>query len=77
MTSVRSKVHSFRRSTGFIVFVISFAVFTDQFLYAAIVPVVPFSLQGQVPESRIQFWTAILLAVFGIGCFVFSGMTKA
>ncbi|KXT10317.1 hypothetical protein AC579_1118 [Pseudocercospora musae] len=68
------RLGAFRRSLAFIAFVISFSVYTDQFLYAAIVPVTPFALKehGNISEHRTQFWTAILLAVFGIGCFLSS-----
>ncbi|KAF2208972.1 hypothetical protein CERZMDRAFT_48274 [Cercospora zeae-maydis SCOH1-5] len=64
----------FRSSTFFIIFVIAFAVFTEQFVYAAIVPVVPFALvdRGHISEDEIQIWTTVLLAVSGAGCFVSS-----
>ncbi|KAM3424052.1 hypothetical protein BST61_g11397 [Cercospora zeina] len=63
-----------RSSTFFIISVIAFAVFTEQFVYAAIVPVVPFALKdrGHISEDGIQTWTTILLAVSGAGCFVSS-----
>lgn len=65
---------SFRTSTAWIIFVVSFSVYTDQFLYAAIVPVTPFALaeRGHIAEDRIQYWTTILLAVFGAACFLSS-----
>lgn len=69
----------FRSSTPYIIFVIAFSAYTDQFLYAAIVPVTPFALQqsqaggGHIASpSQIQSWTTILLAVFGAGCFLAS-----
>ncbi|CAK1358661.1 unnamed protein product [Cercospora beticola] len=64
----------FRSSTLYITFVIAFAVFTEQFVYAAIVPVVPFTLKerGHINEDETQKWTTILLAVSGAGCFVSS-----
>ncbi|KAF7185138.1 putative MFS-type transporter C18.02 [Pseudocercospora fuligena] len=70
----RERLRGFRSSVAFITFVISFSVYTDQFLYAAIVPVTPFALKehGNISENHTQFWTAILLAVFGIGCFLSS-----
>lgn len=74
MQSPRTTLLPIRSSSAYITFVIAFSVYTDQFLYAAIVPVTPFALQkhGQVPQDKVQFWTAILLAVFGAGCFLSS-----
>ncbi|KAK4620994.1 hypothetical protein CLAFUW4_11552 [Fulvia fulva] len=65
---------AFRSSKALITFTVAYAVFTDQFLFAAIIPVAPFSLHTQIgiPEDKVQFWTAILLAVFGIAAFVTS-----
>ncbi|KAI5362876.1 Putative major facilitator superfamily, MFS transporter superfamily [Septoria linicola] len=65
---------TFRSSTAWITFVVAFSVYTDQFLYAAIVPVTPFALaeRGHISEDQIQFWTTILLAAFGAGIFVSS-----
>ncbi|KAK4493996.1 hypothetical protein PRZ48_015182 [Zasmidium cellare] len=67
-------LQSLRSSTPFITFTIAYAVFTDQFLFAAIVPVAPFALQQQlgIPEEKVQFWVTILLGVFGVACFVTS-----
>lgn len=72
-------LQSVRSSTPFITFVIAYAVFTDQFLFAAIVPVAPFALQQQlrIPEDRVQFWITILLGVFGIACFLTSGKSRS
>ncbi|KAI5360836.1 Putative major facilitator superfamily, MFS transporter superfamily [Septoria linicola] len=72
MESIRGALQSFRSSTAFITFVIAYAVFTDQFLFAAIIPVYPYSLQQRVGVSkeRVQFWVSILLGVFGIACVV-------
>jgi hypothetical protein len=43
-----------RSSNVFILTVVSFAVFTDIFLYAVIVPFIPFSLgfRAHVPEDK-------------------------
>lgn len=56
-----------RSSNLFIISTICVAVFTDIFLYGIIVPVVPFSLSSRagVPESSVQSWVSILLAVYG------------
>lgn len=57
----------FRSSKAFIIAVICIAIFSDVFLYGVIVPVVPFSISERagVPESDVQHWTSILLAVYG------------
>lgn len=74
-TSIKT-LPPFRSSKTFVTFVIAYAVFTDQFLFAAIVPVAPFALQQLlgIPEERVQSWIAILLGMFGIACFLTSGM---
>ncbi|GIZ45937.1 hypothetical protein CKM354_000908300 [Cercospora kikuchii] len=74
MASARSAVRSFRGSTAFITFAISYAIFTDQFLFAAIIPVYPYSLEERVGVSKdqVQFWVAILLGVFGLASVVTS-----
>ncbi|KAF2209649.1 hypothetical protein CERZMDRAFT_86953 [Cercospora zeae-maydis SCOH1-5] len=68
MESARRAITTFRASTAFITFVISYAIFTDQFLFAAVIPVYPYSLQERVgvPSGQIVFWLAILLGVFGL-----------
>lgn len=75
MDTAATTLQSFRSSKAFITFVIAYAVFTDQFLFAAIVPVAPFALQQQlgIPEDNVQFWITILLSVFGVACFFTSG----
>ncbi|PYH78832.1 vesicular amine transporter [Aspergillus uvarum CBS 121591] len=57
----------FRSSDGFIMFVVSFAVFTDILLYGLIVPVAPTALHERVGLSvdEEQRWTSILLALYG------------
>ncbi|PPJ60473.1 hypothetical protein CBER1_03169 [Cercospora berteroae] len=74
MESTRKAVRSFRASTAFITFAISYAIFTDQFLFAAIIPVYPYSLEERVGVSKdqVQFWVAILLGVFGLASVVTS-----
>jgi len=56
-----------RSSTSFILSTICLAVFTDIFLYAVIVPVIPFAISARagVPESDVQRWVSVLLAVYG------------
>ena len=63
---------SFRSSKAFIAFVVAYAVFTDQFLFAVIVPVAPFALHDRigVPQERVQYWIAVLLGVYGLACLV-------
>lgn len=58
---------NFRTSTAFITVTVAFAIFTDIFIYGIIVPVVPFALtqRAGVPESDIQYWVSVLLAVYG------------
>lgn len=61
-----------RTSTAFITITVAFAIFTDIFVYGIIVPVIPFALtqRAGVPESDIQYWTSILLAVYGAALLV-------
>ncbi|KAH6985007.1 major facilitator superfamily domain-containing protein [Ilyonectria sp. MPI-CAGE-AT-0026] len=63
-----------RSSAGLIVTCCSFAVFTDIFLYAVIVPIMPFSLERQVglEADRVQYWVSISLAVYGAALLIFS-----
>ena len=65
---------AFRSSTAFITLAISYAVFTEQFLYAVIVPVAPFALheRAHIPEDHTQYWVAVLLAVYGVAALVSS-----
>lgn len=66
---------AFRSSTPFITTVISYAVFTEQFLYAVIIPVAPFALHQRVhiPDGRVQYWVALLIAIYGIASGLSSG----
>ncbi|KAI9643973.1 hypothetical protein NHQ30_007324 [Ciborinia camelliae] len=61
-----------RSSKPFILSTVCVAVFTDIFLYGIIVPVVPFSLSSRagVPESSVQSWVSVLLAVYGAALLV-------
>ncbi|TKA66566.1 hypothetical protein B0A49_07227 [Cryomyces minteri] len=76
----------YRSSKTFITTVVSVAAFTDVAVYALIIPVSPFalSIRAGVPEDRVQYWVAGLLAIFGgasvLGCFVsgcFAGRRNA
>lgn len=46
----------FRASTGFITAVVSLATFTDDFVYSAIIPIMPFVLSDRIgiPEEGLQ-----------------------
>ncbi|KAI9897117.1 hypothetical protein N3K66_008139 [Trichothecium roseum] len=63
-----------RSSAGLIVTTASFAVFTDIFLYAVIVPVLPFALSERagINEEDVQYWVSISLAVYGAALLVAS-----
>ena len=63
-----------RSSPKFIVLAVCVAVFTDVFLYAVIVPVIPFALTSRVGllQSQVQHWVSILLAIYG-GALLISG----
>lgn len=64
----------FRCSKMFIVCTISLSVFTDIFLYAVVVPVLPFALHDRagVSQDQTQYWVSILLAVYGAALLVAS-----
>ncbi|KAM4063668.1 major facilitator superfamily protein [Hirsutella rhossiliensis] len=55
-----------RSSSNFIVTTVSVAVFTDIFLYAVIIPVLPFALTDRIgiPKDDVQHWVSVSLAVF-------------
>ncbi|OAT08046.1 MFS multidrug transporter [Blastomyces gilchristii SLH14081] len=61
-----------RSSKWFILWVCSFSVFADIFLYALIVPVIPFALSYRVglDPSDAQKWTSILLTIYAGGLLV-------
>ena len=61
-----------RTSTAFITVTVAFAIFTDIFVYGIIVPVIPFALteRAGIPESDIQYWISILLAIYGAALLV-------
>ncbi|OAT10315.1 MFS amine transporter, variant [Blastomyces gilchristii SLH14081] len=58
---------SFRSSEGFILLVVSAALFTDTLVYGVIVPIVPLALTDRagVPHEEVQKWVSILLATYG------------
>lgn len=57
----------YRSSKVFILSTLCIAIFTDIFLYAVIVPVIPFALSARagVAEEDVQHWVSVLLAVYG------------
>jgi MFS family permease len=63
-----------RSSRSYTIFVVSYAVFVDIFLYGVIVPVIPFALQQRIgiPFRHVQHWVSILLAVYGGSLLFFS-----
>lgn len=60
---------SVRSSNWFITSTIAVAVFTDIFLYAVVVPVIPFALhtKANIAEDRVQYWVSVLVAIYGAG----------
>ncbi|EED13927.1 MFS amine transporter, putative [Talaromyces stipitatus ATCC 10500] len=74
LTATRTWGVKWRASNWFTVFVVTFAVFTDIFLYGVIVPVIPFALEyrADIEVDRVQYWVSVLLAVYGAGLLVFS-----
>ncbi|KJX98813.1 MFS transporter like protein [Zymoseptoria brevis] len=65
---------AFRSSRTFIILTVASAVFTDIFAYGIVVPVFPFALttRASIPESEVQRWTSIFLAVYGAALLVAS-----
>ncbi|KAF1990812.1 MFS general substrate transporter, partial [Aulographum hederae CBS 113979] len=63
-----------RSHSGFIIFVIGGGMFSDLFLYGLIVPLLPFMLGERIhlPDSKIQTYTSVLLAVYAAAQFVLS-----
>ncbi|KAK0267390.1 hypothetical protein LTR35_016339 [Friedmanniomyces endolithicus] len=74
LRDMKSRIVNFRSSSAFITFVVANAVFTEQFLFAVIVPVAPFSLaqRAHIPDSGTQYWVAWLFATYGIASVVSS-----
>ncbi|KAK4956280.1 hypothetical protein LTR10_005802 [Elasticomyces elasticus] len=72
--NTRSRYSNWRSSPWLITLSVAYAVYTEQFLFAVIVPVAPFSLQkqGNIEPVRIQYWVAWLLATYGIASVVSS-----
>ena len=71
---MKSRTVDFRSSSAFITLVVAYAVFTEQFLFAVIVPVAPFSLaqRAHIPDSGTQYWVAWLFATYGIASVISS-----
>ncbi|PHH62553.1 hypothetical protein CDD81_6939 [Ophiocordyceps australis] len=63
-----------RSSTQLIVCTVTLAVFTDLFPYAVIVPVLPEALVQRCaqPDSKVQYWTSVSLAVYGAAVLITS-----
>ncbi|KAL3456650.1 major facilitator superfamily domain-containing protein [Aspergillus heterothallicus] len=63
-----------RSAKSFIIFVVTFAVSTDIFMYGLLVPVTPTALEAKlnISENKIQSWTSILLALYSAAFLVFS-----
>lgn len=62
-----------RSSKAFILTVVNLAVFTDAYLYALIIPVLPFALVERLhfqDDDDVQRWIGILLAAYGAGLLV-------
>ncbi|KAI9370699.1 MFS general substrate transporter [Aspergillus egyptiacus] len=72
--STRPVLGELRASKPFIVFVVSFAIFTDMLLYGMIVPVAPTALNERagVGEDNEQKWTSILLGLYAGALLAFS-----
>lgn len=65
-------LRKFHSSRPFIYSVINLAAFTDAYIYALIIPVLPFALDERfnVHESDVQRWIDILLAAYGAGLII-------
>ncbi|KAK0884372.1 hypothetical protein LTR87_002003 [Friedmanniomyces endolithicus] len=74
LRDMKSRIVDFRSSSAFITLVVAYAVFTEQFLFAVIVPVAPFSLaqRAHIPDSETQYWIAWLFATYGIASVISS-----
>ncbi|PVI01088.1 MFS general substrate transporter [Periconia macrospinosa] len=70
----RPVLFAYRSSVSAIITTVSFAVFTDIFLYGVINPVAPFALQSRIgiAEEKVQYWVSILLTAYGATLFVMS-----
>lgn len=66
------QLDDFRGSTIFVVLTVSIAIFTDLFVYAVIVPVVPFAFVDRmgVAEQDVQKWISVSLGVYSAGLIV-------
>ena len=60
-----------RSSKWFILAVATMALFSEMFLYAIIVPVMPFAIttRAGVPPEDAQYWVSVLLAIYGAALF--------
>lgn len=62
-------ISGWRSSRLFIYVVVNLAVFTDAYLYALIIPVLPFALVDvvKIDETDVGWWIGALLAAYGVG----------
>lgn len=72
--SERPAGFKWRSNTFFIIATVAIGLFTDLFLYALIVPVLPFMLQDRVglPREQVQSHVSGLLAAYAAASVVFS-----
>lgn len=74
MNETPSKFETCRSSKRFINFTVAYAVFTDSFLYAVMVPMAPKQLQKQgFSDDDVKRIITLELGVFGLACFIASG----
>lgn len=64
----------FRSSKGFIAFVVSYAIFTDQFIFTSIIPIAPNMLKQQfkVPDAELARRSSLILSTCGVAMLVAS-----
>lgn len=75
--SIKPAGLKWRSNTFFVVSTVAVALFTDLFLYALIVPVLPFMLQDRVglPKELVQSHVSGLLAVYAGASVLFSPLS--
>lgn len=64
----------FRSSKGFIAFVVSYAIFTDQFIFTSIIPIAPDMLQEQfdIQPGDVARKSSLILSACGVAMLVAS-----
>lgn len=74
MGAILTRFETFRSCKTFVVTTVVYAVFTDCFLYAVMVPMAPKELEKQgYSKTNVQKLITLQLSVFGLACFVASG----